>query len=69
MIIQDDTPRMLWSPGTVPGDASHELPDRAPNDLEKEDRWVSDFIERLHYAIEDIGRKKQSEAASAGPPV
>jgi hypothetical protein len=37
------------------GDAPNE---RAPDLLEKEDRWVPDFIERLAQAIRNIGRRK-----------
>jgi hypothetical protein len=29
----------------------------ALQELEQEDQWVKDFIERLRHAIEDIGRK------------
>jgi hypothetical protein len=31
---------------------------RASDLLEKEDRWVPDFIERLAQAIRNIGRRK-----------
>ena len=31
---------------------------RAPDLLEKEDRWVPDFVERLAQAIRKIGRRK-----------
>ena len=31
---------------------------RAPDFLEKEDRWVPDFVERLARAIRKIGRRK-----------
>jgi hypothetical protein len=30
----------------------------APDLLEKEDRWVPDFVERLAQAIRNIGRRK-----------
>jgi hypothetical protein len=49
---------MLWSPRTAPGHQGQELLDRALDDLEQEDQWVNDFIERLNDAVEEIGRKK-----------
>jgi hypothetical protein len=58
MIIQDNIPPMLWSANTVPGHADHELPERALNELQKQDQWVNDFIERLNGAVEDLGRKR-----------
>jgi hypothetical protein len=32
--------------------------DRALEELVKEDHWITEFIKRLNFAIEDIGRKK-----------
>lgn len=65
MIIQDNTPPTLWSPKILPDPAGHELLDRALEDIEKEDQWVNDFIERLNYTLDDIGPQKSS-GASAG---
>jgi hypothetical protein len=65
MIIPQDTAPMLWSPRTAPGHQGDEMRDRALDELENEDQWVNDFIERLNYAIEDIGREKSSEVTSA----
>jgi hypothetical protein len=31
--------------------------DRALDGLVEDDQWIDDFIKRLNYAIEDIGRK------------
>ena len=58
MIIPQNTAPMLWSPRTAAGHQGHELLDRALDELEQEDQWVNDFIERLNDAVEEIGRKK-----------
>jgi hypothetical protein len=58
MIISQNTAPMLWSPRTAPGHQGQELLDRALDDLEQEDQWVDDFIERLNDAVEEIGHKK-----------
>jgi hypothetical protein len=66
MIIREYTAPMPWSPRTTAGHQGHELLNRALNDLEDEDQWVNDFIKRLNYAVEDLGRKQSSESPSAG---
>jgi hypothetical protein len=65
MTIPQDTAPMRWSPRTAPGHQGDGMGDHALDELENEDQWVNDFIERLNYAIEDIGREKSSEVASA----
>jgi hypothetical protein len=56
MMISENTPP-LCSPATAPDDRSHELLDRALDELNTEDQWVNDFIKRLNYAIQDHGQK------------
>jgi hypothetical protein len=56
MIPLQTPPPTLWPGMTI----SSQDPDRfalALQQLEREDQWVKDFIERLRYAIEDRGRK------------
>jgi hypothetical protein len=60
MMISENTP-LLCSPGTPPDDRSHELPDPGLDELNTEDQWedqwVNDFIQRLNYAVQDLGQK------------
>jgi hypothetical protein len=63
IIRQTPTPS---SPRTAAGHQGQELHNRALNDLEQEDQWVSDFIQRLNYAVEDLGGKPSRQSPSAG---
>ena len=57
MIKLETPPPTLWPGMTI----SSQYPDRfalALQQLEREDQWVKDFVERLRYAIADIGRKE-----------
>ena len=55
-MISENMPR-LCSPGTTPDDRDPELLDCALNARDTEDQWVDDFIKRLNYAVQDLGRK------------
>ena len=49
------------APKMISSDQDPDQPDRALDDRAEDlvkDRWISDFITRLHGAIADIGRKK-----------
>ena len=50
------TPPPVHWPLTPISEEDEQL-DRALEDL-IQDQWINDFIKRLNYAIEDIGRKK-----------
>ena len=56
MIIIPGTPPPSWPLAPILSDENERL-DRALEDL-IQDQWINDFIERLNYVIEDIGRKK-----------
>jgi hypothetical protein len=62
-IRQTPTPS---SPRTAAGHQDQELLNRALNDLEEEDQWVSDFIQRLNYAVEDLDGKQSPDSPSTG---
>jgi hypothetical protein len=47
MTIPQDTAPMRWSPRTAPGHQGDGMGDHALDELENEDQWVNDFIERL----------------------
>jgi hypothetical protein len=57
MITAQTPSPMLW-PAIAISSEGHDRFALALRELEQEDQWVKDFIERLRYAIEDIGRKK-----------
>jgi hypothetical protein len=56
MMISKNTP-LLGLLRTTPDDRDHELLDRALNELNTEDQWVNDFIQRLNYTVQNLGRK------------
>jgi hypothetical protein len=47
----------VW-PGMTISSRDHHRFALALQELEREDQWVKDFIERLRCAIADIGRKQ-----------
>jgi len=47
----------LRSRRTPADDRADELLDRALNELNTEDQWVNEFIKRLNYAVQDLGRQ------------
>jgi hypothetical protein len=52
-------PPARWPPKTISSDQDLKQLDCASHDEGgSEDPWISGFIRRLNYAIEDIGRKK-----------
>ena len=58
MIPEKPAPSSLWHPKSMPIAQDNERLEPVLGDLVKEDQWVSGFIERLKYAIEEIVRKK-----------
>ena len=54
MTRPEASPPKRWP--TIADDGEDKYPERAPEGVVK-DRWIDDFIERLHQTIEDIGRK------------
>jgi hypothetical protein len=55
MIRLETAPPTLWPGMTI---SSRDADGFALALLKLEDQWVEDFIERLSYAIKDIGGKK-----------
>jgi hypothetical protein len=53
--------KQLPSAKTILSDSDDARSNRALKEVE--DQWINDFIKRLNYTIDDIGRKAGSKAA------
>jgi hypothetical protein len=55
MIVPEALPLTLWPLVPASSDEDERL-DRALEEMTR-DQWVNDFMKRLDYLLEDIGRK------------